>query len=860
MSAFSSSTTEYRQAIMRLYEKYDPTNVSRVDALLHRFLGREEALMKALERKFSERMMSEGEQTSTRLTGDCADAAQCELEACFSGPPPHAAPTAIISRKCDDAMLSMAAVQPISASSDLHAATVSEDVDCDNYRMQFIRLCETHSPLRVSPVDHELAKCKEQEEAYLHALEKKLIEVQPAEAAKDSVEEASLPATLPTVEVRLRDDHPKRTSDSAGYEMNTARLLRIDEAYAPDQAHHVECQLQRYAGREEEAIQAVVAKYGPEPVPLVAETELINPTVTIKSEETSTATENNADSLQIPSPSGPLTIAATPQRAKKTTEHAVDGVAASAEAEATLSAQAEAAATSTTTQKAKAVSVTVRATEHEGNGADGEAAPTQVPKLDAAVSASAVPPSSGGTQRASSPPAKSVVATGMTSNSLVLSAVAGSLQTASARKGKTSIRTSRLTKDVFPACKGEVARDLILDGNEVDASLSRAVRWTAPFNIAFYDFFRVLGSYHAHGGERVSLRVANTLLSALFPEMSPRKVLWEYGDMACTGEDGVGVSAEEMRERIVQGAARQLRNSASVSNLHVAQYTWLLVRRMESFVKTCRTAVLQLQRQPRSLFAGFWVHRAVLPRAVPQWKRCWATMGADGDAVLVCCVGSLKTEWHIPFARVARCYRENNATGAPRAYMRNGLAFQLTTGVPPLIVVVCPESSDVTLQLLSTFRSWSSSPRDIHGRCSGTHFASSPVPAPHSQHDGAESRKYREANQVRVWVLVRAMSTYELQRWCVEGVSIHMVSDRTREVHTCAVVDVEGAFAEMKLPVTPPARSAYGFVLCFHNGVTPLMAFTEQSQARTQLLDRLYRGQVLAQVEAKTMCRRGGGV
>lgn len=861
MSSPSLPQHNYRQAIIDLYKKHDPAKVWRVDELLRRFEGHEEALVNALERKFREGMTSAGAQDST---GHCADAAQAPVTlegSSYSGPSPNSPLNINISIKCDDSLPSVVAEQLAASPSDPDAATVSENVDRSVYRTRLLRLYEAYAPLRVSQVDHELDNYKGREEAYLCTMEKKLRGVQTAESAEDATEEASLPATLSPVETGLLDDRQRRTNNSSGYEVSKAGLLLSYETDAPAPANHAERQLQRYLGRDEEVIQEAVAEYGPEPVASVVDTEATSPGAAagLKKKHTPTAPANSTGPLKTASPSAPLPILATSQEAAKAAKRTVDGVASPPSAAAALPTRAEAAARPAAYEEAKAAAVFARIIEHKGGAVGDAAAPTQVPGLNAAVLGLAMPPYSGGARHASSPPDRRAAAPVVTRDKPSPVAAVGPLQVVSARNAEMRTTASRLSKAALPARKGESARTVVLDRSEIDASLSSTMRRMALFDVTFYDFFRVLGSFHAHGCERVSLRVASVLLGVLLQEASPAKVRCEHGNMSCVSEEEAGVSADEMRELILQGAARQLRSQASMSNRRVAQFTHSLVRRMAKLVQTCRMAVVQLQRQPYPLSAGFWVYRSVRPRAVPHWRRCWATTSADGDAISVCYEGSLKTELRIPFARVVRCDRERNPAGALPVYARNGLTFQLTTGAQPLLVVVCPESGDVTTQLLSAFRSWSRSPRNVDEKSTATHVASSLAPAPHSQCDVAESSKHLGSNQVRVWVLVRATSTYESQRWCVEDLSIHMMSDRTRELHSCSVADVEGVVAEIELPVTPPARCAHGFVLCFGNVSAPLMAFTERPQDRTRLLDRVYRGQALLQVEAKAAGKVNGG-
>ncbi|KAG5480325.1 hypothetical protein LSCM4_06091 [Leishmania orientalis] len=845
MSASSPSYREYRQALIELYEKYDPAKVSRVDGLLHRFAGHEEALVKAVVRKFCENTAPADHQASALHSAAFSQPPAGGEGTSFSGPPPHAPP-------------------------DPADAMTSEAGGRGSHRTRPAHLYEAHVPLRTSQVPHEMAEYGELEEAYLRALEEELEEQPPAEAAEDSTVQPSMSATPFDVKTNLRGAHHTRANDSTGDEATEGRLLRTCETSVADRAPCARHQLHRYLGQEEEALHLTLARGDPGSVTRVANTDITSPALAASSkEDTRTAAANGADPPRTQSPSAPRALLATPQETEKAAEYAIDGAVAAGPKAATHPNQvegpvraqgeegapqlegADAAATLAASQVTKAAAVVARITRHEGTAAGAGTSPTRRLKPAAAVSASVAPLSSGGARYASSPPGKRVAVIGVTSGIPSSVAVRQPLQAASARKAKVSTGVSRVSNVVLPALESAVTPSLILAEDEIDAALHSAIRQNALFDITFYDFFRVLGSSYDNGHERVSRLVANTLLGALFPDMPPATVRWEHADVSCAGEEEAGVLAEKMRERIVQCSARQLRSGVGISNLRVAQCTQSLVRRMADFVKTCRAAVLQLQRQPRPLFVGFWVHRSILPRAVPHWKRCWATTSAEGDAVSVCHAGTLKTELHIPFASVSRCYRETHAVCAPPAYTRNGLAFQLTTGTPPLLVVVCPESGDTTTKLLSAFRAWSSSPRTVQKRSTERLRASSPTSAFHSRIDAAESMKHVRADEVRVWVLERATSTYESQRWSVEGVSICMVSDRTRELCTCAVADVESVISEVELPVTPPARGAHGFMLCFGKGATPLMAFTEQRQQRTRLLDRLYRSRVLSEVVAR---------
>ncbi|KAG5506386.1 hypothetical protein JKF63_05889 [Porcisia hertigi] len=851
MSAVPSSHQEYRQAIIELYEKHDPGKVSRVDETLKRFVGREEALVRTLRRKFYEGMPSGGEEAP-----DQASASSIAPPLHFSLP----------------RMSNGSDTQPLlPPSSDATLSSAAED-----YRTRAINLYRRYNPSKLDRVDAQLRKYTGQEEAYLRALERKLTKTHPAAAVADSTEEASLPATAIAAEAGPLDDNQGRTNDGSGSEENKAQLLSIHEAHAPERVNPAEVQPQSYLGGGEEVIEEGVVRYSPGPVASVADTLTTIPGATTEAMvRTATTVIHSADDpLRTVTSSAPLTVVATPQEDEKTAALSARLMAAassSPQAENSVHARkeggvvqcegSEASVSPAALPETVGATVAARAPTHEASGLAAPAAASSPDStLEAAFSLSPVCSSSGGSRAAVLMCAESVSVPGVTRSSPTPAPAAGPLQASSASKARLRARPSVPSKAAYPAREREVTCSRLVDTDRIGATLHSVIKRMALFDITFYDFFRVLGSFHSRGYERVSLEVANALLGVLFPGLSLAEVSWQRVHPSRSPEEKgeeAGLPAVEMRERIMQGAVRQLQSNVSVSNVLVENYAQSLVQRMAEFVKTCRMTLVQLQRQPRLLSAGFWVHRSVMPRAVPCWKRCWATTSTGGDALSLCHVGSLRTALCIPFASVARCYRERTATGAPPAYTRNGLAFQMTTGAPPLLVVLCPESGDVAAQLFSAFRSWCSSVRDAHLGGPAMHSASSLSSASRSQSVAPERGDQLAVKQVRVWVFLKTTSTYELQNWCVDGQSIHMLSGRTGELRACAVADLKSVITEMELPVRPPMREAHGFVFCFSNGLAPLMAFTEAPQERTWLLDRIYRSQMLMQVTVKNEQKRG---
>ncbi|KAL7704122.1 hypothetical protein N2W54_007982 [Lotmaria passim] len=311
----------------------------------------------------------------------------------------------------------------------------------------------------------------------------------------------------------------------------------------------------------------------------------------------------------------------------------------------------------------------------------------------------------------------------------------------------------------------------------------------------------------------------------------------------------------EVRDFVLQFCIRETEKWAEKREQRAVQMVHFAVKRMRDFVKMCRLAVLRLQRQPTPLSAGFWAHRSVQPRVVARWKRCWAKTSVKKDALSLCYPGSVKTELHIPFASLLRCYRESRAAGAPPAFARNGLVFQLSLDNPPLLVVVCPELPHVCEGLLSCVREWKqrqSSPRSDAEGGDGKEegrvtFSSGSLSQSPSQLTGAATRGV--ASAVRVWSLPKGAVAYEQQSWVVDGDALHMTSYSSHKDQTCPVADIATVVAEIELPVRPPVRTACGFMLCLRSGFA-ILAFAEHPQERAHLLERLYQSQLVLQLSA----------
>ncbi|KPA75411.1 hypothetical protein ABB37_08681 [Leptomonas pyrrhocoris] len=786
----------YRARLTRLFEAHAPVRVSRVDHELEKYKGREEELLKAAVARF--------------------------------GPEPPAPPAPVtISAVPPNETSDVSIANAVSPNCSAVLAAPSRD-----YRSRAVELYLRYDPSKAHKVDAQLSKFSGREEAYLRALEKKLQENSTAGDNKKNSAASTGNASAPpsTTPAALR----AATPDSE--DTYKQRLTRLYALYAPAKVHHTTRQLQRYPGREEEVIQAAVAKYGPEPTPDgdgPGGAPLERPSADGESPATTKAVGGDGLVGEVAKVTGLTAEAGDAERKDKTMEVAAEtrareeeAAAAAAEArtreeEATAAAAAEARA-----HQEEAAAAAAEARTREEESAAAAAAEARAHQEEAAAAA------------AEARAREEEVAVDAEPHSIALTLFPSTAQpSASTPSGKVAAPPSSL-----------VAQP---DEPPLDAATAvlKCVSRTPLFGVTLYDFFRVLGTVTVSAKEVVTMRVATTLLRAIDPDPS-RLIASRDRDTPSAGAEEF-VSEVELRDCVLQFCVGETekgvqKRQRAVQSVHGA------IQRMSDFVKTCRRAVLQQQRQPAPLSAGFWVHRAVQPRVMPRWDRCWAKTSAEGDTLCICVPGSAKPQMRIPFSRVVQCFRDGHAAGAPPAYARNGLVFQLTTGNPPLQVVVCPEGSDVGDRLLAGVRAWSGaqspSRRGSDADLPTVLSATSPSKL-HSRVTDAASSSSRVSQTMRVWSVAKGTSTYERQSWEVTDDSLRMTSLPSQQVTTCATAEITTIMAETEPPVPLPVRTACGFMLCLRSG-SSIMAFTEHPQERARVLERLSQSRLLLQFDA----------
>ena len=186
------SSLSHRERLIRFYSKYAPDKLSAVDAALERYRGKEVEMFAALELKY--------------------------------GPEP-----------------------PLDSPSPSGAAPTSS-----KFKERLTRFFAQYCPDRMDSIDMMLQKYAGREEDMIKQLVAKF-GPEPAAAASPAAGPSSPRAVL--------------SGNGASYKERVVRLL---SAYAPDKVGNADALLTKFAGKEEELIQNLVSKFGPEPAAAAA--------------------------------------------------------------------------------------------------------------------------------------------------------------------------------------------------------------------------------------------------------------------------------------------------------------------------------------------------------------------------------------------------------------------------------------------------------------------------------------------------------------------------------------------------------------------------------------------------------------
>jgi hypothetical protein len=212
---------DYKARLLRILQQYEPGQLGQADKMLEKYKGKEEAMIKALVKKYG-----------PEPPGGGAVASEAKK-------PPELA----------------AAASPVVTIPAVSQGSPAATVDW-NARLQ--KYCAKRCPENTGKINALLAKYKGKEDAMIQDLVKKY----GPEEDVVSAQSAESPVSSPSGSPRSVAPSTSTRTDSDDYK---ARLLRILQQYEPGQLGQADKMLEKYKGKEEAMIKALVKKYGPEP-------------------------------------------------------------------------------------------------------------------------------------------------------------------------------------------------------------------------------------------------------------------------------------------------------------------------------------------------------------------------------------------------------------------------------------------------------------------------------------------------------------------------------------------------------------------------------------------------------------------
>jgi hypothetical protein len=219
-AATPSAGGSYKDRLVRFYEKYAPTKVPTSESTLEKYKGREEELFQALVTKY--------------------------------GPEPAASPAGTGDGAATAKTSASVPIAPLEASSTTAPAAHR------TYLERLTAFYEKYAATKVPTAQATLDKYKGREEDLFEALVAKYGPEPAPQQGHATVSDASSPSASASASASVP------APATLSYRQ---RVLAIYQKYVPARVDAVDSTLAKYAGRENELIEALVAKYGPELAP-----------------------------------------------------------------------------------------------------------------------------------------------------------------------------------------------------------------------------------------------------------------------------------------------------------------------------------------------------------------------------------------------------------------------------------------------------------------------------------------------------------------------------------------------------------------------------------------------------------------
>ena len=236
---------DYNARLTRFYQQYAPEKVGAVGATLKAYAGKEEAMFKALVKKYGPEP-EEGDEAEAEEGGGSDHKSRLTRFYKQYAPDKVAAVDATLKAYAGreeamfNALVKKYGPEPTSSSGGGGGGGKSAKTGGSDHKSRLTRFYAQYAPDKVAAVDATLKAYAGKEEAMFNALVKKYGPEPDAGGDEGG-------------------------DDEGGGSDHKSRLTRFYKQYAPDKVAAVDATLQAYAGREEAMFNALVKKYGPEP-------------------------------------------------------------------------------------------------------------------------------------------------------------------------------------------------------------------------------------------------------------------------------------------------------------------------------------------------------------------------------------------------------------------------------------------------------------------------------------------------------------------------------------------------------------------------------------------------------------------
>ena len=242
--------SDNRSRLARFMQKYNPEKVNSIDTILNAYAGKEQQMWEALVKKYGPEP-SGGEKT----LASAAAAVQWDTDKFLASV--HVSFDAVLlDFPADKLFVSLAKAFGPEVEVPLQATGNGAPTTTEDTRARLSRFMQKYNPDKISSLDTILIAYQGKEDQMWAALVKKYGPEPPAVTSTSAPAASATPAAQATQPV-ANDDK--------------SRLTRFMQKYNPEKLSSIDTILNAYVGKEQQMWEALIKKYGPEPIAAAVE-------------------------------------------------------------------------------------------------------------------------------------------------------------------------------------------------------------------------------------------------------------------------------------------------------------------------------------------------------------------------------------------------------------------------------------------------------------------------------------------------------------------------------------------------------------------------------------------------------------